>query len=53
MHKLEGGYSFKVEILPRQQIADFIGLRVETLIRATKSLEKKGELKIKQRKVYR
>ncbi|MEJ5964183.1 Crp/Fnr family transcriptional regulator [Pedobacter immunditicola] len=42
----------KIEIT-RQQIADFTGLRVETVIRAIKSLEKKGELTIESRKVYR
>ncbi|MEY2869319.1 MAG: hypothetical protein RIR01_1810 [Bacteroidota bacterium] len=39
--------------LTRQQIADLTGLRVETVIRAIKSLEKKGDLKIINRKVYR
>jgi CRP-like cAMP-binding protein len=43
---------YRVEIT-RQQIADLTGLRVETVIRAIKSLEKKGELTIKNRKVYR
>ncbi|HET8887202.1 MAG TPA: Crp/Fnr family transcriptional regulator [Salinimicrobium sp.] len=52
VHKVEGKFSFKVD-LTRQQIADLTGLRVETVIRATKALEKKGELKIKERKVYR
>jgi CRP-like cAMP-binding protein len=37
----------------RQQIGDLTGLRVETVIRAIKVLEKKGELKIINRKVYR
>lgn len=37
----------------RQQIGDLTGLRVETVIRAIKSLEKKGYLKIINRKVYR
>jgi CRP-like cAMP-binding protein len=37
----------------RQQIGDLTGLRVETVIRAIKSLEKKGALKIINRKVYR
>ncbi|MFL9830337.1 Crp/Fnr family transcriptional regulator [Flavobacterium sp. ARAG 55.4] len=37
----------------RQQLADLTGLRVETVIRAIKSLEKKGCLKIINRKVYR
>lgn len=36
----------------RQQIADFIGLRVETVIRTIKRLEEKGELQIKHRSVY-
>lgn len=52
VHKLQEPFSYKVD-LTRQQIADLTGLRVETVIRATKSLEKKGELKIKSRKVYR
>lgn len=37
----------------RQQIGDLTGLRVETVIRAIKSLEKKRMLKIINRKVYR
>lgn len=37
----------------RQQIGDLTGLRVETIIRTIKALEKKGELKIINRKVYR
>ena len=52
VHKKEGQYSFKVN-LTRQQIADLTGLRVETVIRAIKALEKKGELMIRQRKVHR
>lgn len=52
VHKKEVPFSFKVN-LTRQQIADLTGLRVETVIRAMKSLEKKGELKIISRKVYR
>ena len=52
VHKLEGRYAFKVD-LTRQQIADLTGLRVETVIRAMKGLEKKGELLIKQRKAFR
>lgn len=39
--------------LTRQQIGDLTGLRVETVIRTIKTLEKKGELKIINRKVYR
>lgn len=45
-------FSFQVD-LTRQQLADLTGLRVETVIRVIKDLEKKGELKIKNRKVYR
>jgi CRP-like cAMP-binding protein len=52
IYKLEGQFTYEVE-LTRQQIADLTGLRVETVIRAIKSLEKKGELKILQRKVWR
>ena len=52
VHKSEGEFSFKVD-LTRQQLADLTGLRVETVIRATKSLEKKGELQIRKRKLYR
>ncbi|WP_108868441.1 Crp/Fnr family transcriptional regulator [Aquimarina aquimarini] len=44
--------SYKVE-LTRQQLADLTGLRVETVIRSIKKLEQKGELSIKNRKVYR
>lgn len=52
VHNLYEPFSFQVDIT-RQQIADLTGLRVETVIRATKSLEKKGELKIKNRKLFR
>lgn len=48
--KDENGYLIN---FTRQQIGDLAGLRVETVIRAIKSLEKKGELKIINRKVYR
>ncbi|WP_299220574.1 Crp/Fnr family transcriptional regulator [uncultured Aquimarina sp.] len=43
---------YKIE-LTRQQLADLTGLRVETVIRAVKKLEQKGELSIKERKIYR
>lgn len=43
---------YKVE-LTRQQIADLTGLRVETVIRAIKVLEKKNTLTISNRKIYR
>ena len=52
VNKVPVGTKHKVEIT-RQQIADLTGLRVETVIRAIKSLEKKGELTIESRKVYR
>lgn len=39
--------------LTRQQMADLTGLRVETVIRAIKALEKKNEIKIINRKVFR
>lgn len=39
--------------LTRQQVADLTGLRVETVIRAIKSLEKKGELHLEGRKILR
>ncbi len=39
--------------LTRQQLADLTGLRVETVIRSIKMLEKKGEIIIENRKVYR
>lgn len=50
--KVEEKFGYRLD-LTRQQLADLTGLRVETVIRATKSLEKKGELQIKKRKVYR
>ena len=43
---------FKIA-LTRQQMADLTGLRVETVIRAIKSLEKKKQIKIINRKVFR
>ncbi len=39
--------------MTRQQLADLTGLRVETVIRTIKQLEKRGDLKIIQRKIYR
>ena len=38
--------------LTRQQIADMVGLRVETVIRAIRSLKDKGQLVISKGKVY-
>ena len=46
----ENGYLIN---FTRQQIGDLTGLRVETVIRTIKALEKKGVLKIINRKVYR
>src|SRR5690606_13631052 len=51
-YKLTEPFSFKVK-LNRQQIAYLTGLSVETIIRATKSLEKKNQILIKKRKIYR
>lgn len=39
--------------LTRQQLADLTGLRVETVIRSIKVLEKKGAIVIENRKVFR
>jgi CRP-like cAMP-binding protein len=39
--------------LTRQQIADLTGLRVETVIRAVKELEKAGELSLVNHKIFR
>lgn len=50
--KVPTDHEYKVEIT-RQQIADLTGLRVETVIRSIKSLERKEELVIRNRKVYR
>jgi len=52
VNKVPANDKYKVEIT-RQQIADLTGLRVETVIRSIKSLEKKGELAIINRKVFR
>ncbi len=47
---LEDGF-LKID-LTRQQIADMTGLRVETVIRSIRELQKKGKLKIERGKVY-
>lgn len=52
VNKIPKDKKYKVEVT-RQQLADLTGLRVETVIRSIKSLEKKGELSIQNRKVYR
>lgn len=43
--------SFEVK-LTRQQIGDMTGLRVETVIRSIKKLEKEGKISIMNRKVF-
>jgi CRP-like cAMP-binding protein len=39
--------------LTRQQMADLLGIRVETIIRSVKNLAEKGELSIVARKIIR
>lgn len=43
-------HCFPVE-LTRQQIANLVGMRVETVIRSLKKMEKEGEIKIENRKI--
>lgn len=54
---LKKGYGNQSELFEvtftRQQLSDMLGLRVETVIRTIKQLEKEGHLKIKDRKVFR
>lgn len=47
----QGDDLLKVD-LTRQQIADMTGLRVETVIRSIRELQKKGKLKIERGKVF-
>ncbi len=51
LQKDQKKYSFKVPYT-RQQIADFTGLCVETVIRASKKLAKNKIIKIQKRKIY-
>ncbi|MCT2563809.1 Crp/Fnr family transcriptional regulator [Chryseobacterium herbae] len=44
------GSCFQIE-LTRQQIANLVGLRVETVIRALKKMEKEGNITIENRKI--
>lgn len=44
-------FSYEV-FFTRQQLASFIGLSVETVIRTVKNLEKKGVVKIVNGKIY-
>jgi len=52
VHKVSGDFNFKINYT-RQQIADTLGLRVETVIRAIKNLEKQKKVLIDKRKVFR
>ncbi len=52
VHKVSGDFNFKINYT-RQQIADTLGLRVETVIRAIKNLEKQKNVLIEKRKVFR
>lgn len=49
-HEDKSPYSFQIP-LTRQQLASLTGLRVETVIRAIKSMEKDKVLKIEKRKI--
>ncbi len=52
IHKIPKEESYLVE-LSRQQMADLTGLRVETVIRAIKSLEKKNKVQLQSHKILR
>lgn len=52
IHKIPEEEPYLVE-LSRQQMADLTGLRVETVIRAIKSLEKKNIVQLKSHKIVR
>lgn len=52
IHKIPKEEPYLVE-LSRQQMADLTGLRVETVIRAIKSLEKKNIIKLQSHKILR
>jgi CRP-like cAMP-binding protein len=52
IHKIPKEEPYLVE-LSRQQMADLTGLRVETVIRAIKSLEKKKMVQLQSHKVLR
>ena len=52
IHHIPESEPYLVE-LSRQQMADLTGLRVETVIRAVKSLEKKGQLQLQAHKILR
>lgn len=50
--RVDGEFTFKIDYT-RQQIADALGLRVETVIRVIKNLERKKKVQIVKRKVFR
>jgi len=52
IHHIPESKPYLVE-LSRQQMADLTGLRVETVIRTVKSLEKKGFLQLQSHKILR
>lgn len=52
VYKIPNDELYEVE-LTRQQIADLTGLRVETVIRSLKKMDKTGDIQIQNRKVYR
>jgi len=49
---IPAGQQYEVS-LTRQQVADLTGLRVETVIRSVKTLEKEGSLKLIGHKIFR
>lgn len=51
-NKIPDDQKFEVN-LTRQQVADLTGLRVETVIRSVKTLEKEGSLKLIGHKIFR
>ena len=51
IYKLEKPFEYKVN-LSRQEIGELTGLRVETVIRTIKKLEKNNQLKLVKHKVY-
>lgn len=50
-HEDKAPYSFQIP-LTRQQLASLVGLRVETVIRTIKQMEKNEILKINKRKIF-
>lgn len=51
VYQITEAFGFQVK-LTRQQIADLTGLRVETVIRTIKAMEKSGQLRIIDKKIY-